>query len=284
MPAWAAHADYLARTDIDFVKIMSDGFFGYPLESEIKTAADWYRLRPLGRRSAYIADQLERVKKVNDRIAAECCTFYTVFAPFSIIRFATSDALVMAHLREDPKAVLHALRIIAEDNAELAVLSICEGGCAGAYIPFQGGETDRFTGDEYAELIAPSDLRVLRAANEASDLNIAHLCAWAGFKNRLEVWKDYPAAAFNWAVHIEDLPLREGREFFKGKAVIGGFDNRRQGVLYSGAGDEIAACAKGILDQKLGDGFLIGADCTLPADIDVSRIRNAVDAVKEYYA
>ena len=35
-----AHLKYYRETDLDFVKIMCDGYFPYPLP-EIKTAADW---------------------------------------------------------------------------------------------------------------------------------------------------------------------------------------------------------------------------------------------------
>lgn len=84
----------------------------------------------------------------------------------------------------------------------------------------QGGEYNRFTPEEYRTLITPSDLYVLEHANRYSKRNILHCCGWAGIKNNLEVWKDYPAAVFNWAVYIEGMDLKEGRECF-GKPVLG---------------------------------------------------------------
>ena len=41
-----AHLKYYRETDLDFVKIMCDGYFPYPLP-EIKTAEDWKSLKPL---------------------------------------------------------------------------------------------------------------------------------------------------------------------------------------------------------------------------------------------
>jgi len=279
-----AHIRYYLETDIDFIKIMSDGFFGYPLEHEIKKASDWNRVKPQGKNSKYIQEQLERVKLINEELKGSCCTFYNVFAPFSIIRFASSDEMVMKHLKEDKKAVISAMNAIAEDNGLLAELVIREGGCDGIYMPLQGGELDRFTFDEYRELITPTDLAVLERANEISGYNIAHLCAWAGYKNRLELWKDYPATAFNWSVFIEEMSLAEGRDFFGGKTVIGGFDNRETGILFSGTETEIKNYTKNLLDEfGTGQGLIIGADCTLSSKINIKNIGYVVEAVEEYF-
>ncbi len=278
----ASHLDYYRTTGIDFIKIMSDGFFGYPLESGIKTASDWKDLRPLAKNHPYIEKQVERVRRINEELAGECCSFYTVFAPFSIIRFATSDELVMAHLKEGRDSVLQALQVIAEGNAVLADRIIREGGCEGAFLAFQGGERDRFSADQYRELIAPSDLSVVDAANAASSHNIAHLCAWAGFKNRLEVWRDYPVPVFNWAVHIEGMSLAEGRRYFGGKTVMGGYDNRNEGILYSGTEEAIKKATREILGANTDTGLILGADCSLPSDIDENRVRWAVEAVSDF--
>lgn len=38
---------------------------------------------------------------------------------------------------------------------------------------------------------------------------------------------------------MEDMDLNVGRDFFNTNCVLGGFDNRKNGVLYSGTLDEI---------------------------------------------
>ena len=86
----------------------------------------------------------------------------------------------MAHLKEDSKSVLAGLDVIAEDALELSQALMTEGGCAGIYMALQGGEKNRFTTEEYAQIVAPSDLKVLAGAKEVRDMNIAHLCGWAG--------------------------------------------------------------------------------------------------------
>lgn len=85
--------------------------------------------------------------------------------------------------------------------------------------------------ETYRELIGPSDRAVLEHANRFSENNVLHCCGWAGIPNHLEVWQDYPAKAINWACFIEDMDLTQGKAFFGGKCVLGGFDNRPCGVL-----------------------------------------------------
>lgn len=275
-----AHLDYYKATDPDMIKIMSDTYFPYPFQIEIKEASDWKKIKPLGKDHPFIREQIERVKGVVDGIEGACCTFYNVFAPFSSIRFGTSDELVMKHIKEDPEAVMYALNVIAQDNAAIAEGVITEGGCDGIYYCLQGGELDRFTYEEYRKYITPSDKFVLEHANRFSPNNILHCCGWAGDKNRLENWVDYPAQVINWAVFIEEVSLLEGKKLFGGKTVLGGYDNRKSGTLFSGSKDEVAAFTKKLIDEVGTEGIILGADCTLPAEIEKERIRWVLDTVE----
>ena len=128
----------------------------------------------------------------------------------------------------------------------------------------------------------PGDLKVLEHANRFSDNNILHCCGWAGDKNRVEVWQDYPAKVINWATFIEDMDLTEGKAFFGGRCVLGGFDNRPQGVLCSGTKEEVEAYTAALLEKHGTRGVVIGADCTLPRNIDLNRISWVVEAVGKY--
>lgn len=280
----AAHLRYYRETDLDFLKIMSDGYFNYPLP-EIKTAADWYRLEPLGRNHPYIAEQVDRAKKIVEAIGRERCVFYNVFAPFSSIRFSTSDELVMSHLKEDRLAVMHALDVIAQDHALLCELLIREAGCDGVYFCVQGGEYGRFTPEEYWETVTPSELYVLEHANRYSDYNILHCCGWAGAQNQLEIWQDYPVKTVNWAVHVEDVSLEDGRFLFGDRASLGGFEthwdeNACQGVIYTGTKEELQNYTKELILQHGKRGLLLGGDCTIDAKLPWERIRWIVEAAR----
>ena len=129
---------------------------------------------------------------------------------------------------------------------------------------------------------------MLDYANSISKYNILHCCGWSGDKNRVEIWKNYKAAAVNWAVYVEDMDLNVGRDFFNTNCVLGGFDNRKNGVLYSGTLDEIKSETIKLINTvgKKGNAFpdmVIGGtrkDTFLPSDIDLSHIKCVADTAR----
>ena len=278
-----AHLRYYNHVDTDIAKLMCDGYFDYPnpVAKAVKEPDDWFRMQPLGPDSDFIKGQVARAKAVKEGLTSDCLVLYNVFAPFSSIRFGTSDELVMDHLQKKPEAILYALDVIAQDNALLCEKLITEAGIDGVYYCVQGGEKDRFTPEEYRLLITPSDLKVLEHANRFSDTNVLHCCGWAGIPNHLQVWQDYPAKAINWACFVEDMDLAAGKAFFGGKCVLGGFDNRPGSVMVNGTKEEIQAYAKELVAKHGKSGVMLGADCTLPAGTDVQRMQWVVDAVNE---
>ena len=282
-PCVDAHLRYYNSVGVDIAKLMCDGYFDYPnpVAKAAKKPEDWYKMKPLGPDSEFIRGQVERAKAVKAGLHNDILVLYNVFAPFSSIRFGTSDELVMRHLREDPAAILYALDVIAQDNALLCELLMTEAKIDGVYYCVQGGEKDRFTAEEYRRYITPSDKKVLEHANRFSDLNVLHCCGWAGIPNHLEVWQDYPAKAINWACFIENMGLSEGKRFFGGKCVLGGFDNRKTGLLVNGTKEEIQSFARKLVWESGAKGVMIGADCTLPNTISPERIQWVVDALSE---
>ncbi|MBR6136316.1 MAG: hypothetical protein IKQ22_07545 [Clostridia bacterium] len=283
-----AHLRYYRETDLDFLKIMNDGYSSYPLPDTMKTAKDLWDLKPLGKDHPWIKDQVWRAKRIVEEIGQERCVFYNVFAPFSFIRNGKRNALIMDFLREDKLAVMHAIDIVAEDAALLSQLLIQEAGCDGIYYCVQGGEKDRFTIEEYKEIVAPSDLYVLEHANRYSDYNIMHCCGWAGAKNNIELWQDYPVKCVNWAVFVEELPLPEGRAFFGDKAILGGFETlhldaslgKYKGIMYSGQKKEIEDFTRDTILTFGKRGLLLGGDCTIATWLDHERIKWIVDIAR----
>ena len=284
-----AHLKYYRETDLDFVKIMCDNYFPYPLP-KIGCAGDWASLKPLAADHPFIREQVDRAKAIVKEMGAERCVFYNVFAPFSSIRFGAeaigiSDQRIMEYIREDRNSFMKALDVIAESNALLAELLITEAGCDGVYYCVQGAEYDRFTPEDYRAIISPSDLYVLEHANRFSENNILHMCGWAGNRNQLEVWKQYPAKVVNWAVHVEGLSLEDGRYFINGRTSLGGFethwdDHTQQGVIYTASKEELQQYTKEMILNHGKIGLMVGGDCTIDAKLDWERIRWIVEAAR----
>jgi uroporphyrinogen decarboxylase len=276
-----AHLDFFHEIDGDFIKVMCDGYFPYPIATKIEKVTDWYNLKPLGKDHPFIQEQVWRAKRIKEEVGDECCVFYNVFAPFSSIRFGAGDELVMKHIRKDKAAVMYALDVIAKDNAMLAELILTEAKNEGIYYCVQGGELDRFSFNEYREMITPSDLFVLKHANHYSDNNMLHMCGWAGIKNRLEIWKDYPAKTVNWAVYVEEVSLEQGREYFDSRSVLGGFQNVRPGILYYGTETQIKQYTKGLINAYGKEGLILGGDCSFPGEICHDHFRWVIEASRE---
>ena len=277
-----AHIEFYKNTNQDFIKIMCDGYFGYPNETlmNMKSVSDLYNMKPLGKDHPFIREQVERAKAIVDAVGNECCVFYNVFCPLSYFRLQLDWDKMMECIKEDKEAVKYACSVIAQDAIALTNALIGEAGCDGIYYCVQNAELFRFTAEEYRDIVEPYDLKVLDFANSISRYNILHCCGWSGDRNRVEVWKNYRAAAVNWAVYVENMTLTEGKKFFNNaNCVLGGFDNRKEGVLYSGTMDEIKKETKRLTEENGKTGFIIGADCTLSNDIDLERIKCVIDAV-----
>jgi len=96
----------------------------------------------------------------------------------------------------------------------------------------------------------------------------------------LHLYTNYPGHVFNWAVTAPvNLSLKAGKKLFK-STVLGGMDNR--GVLANGSPEEIQSAVHKIIRTVGPKNLIIGADCTLPTEINVENIRLAIDAAAAY--
>ncbi|MGM9520826.1 MAG: uroporphyrinogen decarboxylase family protein [Phascolarctobacterium sp.] len=273
----AGHYKFYDSFKPDFVKIMSDGFFGYPAEQlrNIQSLADVAALQPLGPSHPWIQGQVELVKKLTQRFGQEVLTFYNIFAPVKYLRLLqkqNENKLVAKLIVEEPEALRRVLDVIAEDIATLSKLVITEGGADGIYFSVQNIPEPEVTKERYDTIIKPGELTILAAANSVSANNILHICGFHGNRNDISWYVDYPAKAINWAVNVEEIPLAEGKELFGGRAVLGGFDNTETSYIYKGTKEQVEAFTEGIIKGAGRKGVILGADCTVPNDIDVARL------------
>lgn len=283
-----AHIKYYQDTDLDIMKIMSDGF-NYPIPP-IQDVKDIAALKPLDKDHPFIRGQVDRAKAITNVMGKDHFIMYTVFAPFSCLRngaasVGVDDGKIMKFLYQDVNAVMKGLDVIAESLALLSELLITEGGCDGIYYCVQGGEKNRFTPKQYEKFIRPSDLYVLEHANRYSDSNVLHMCGWAGNSNQLELWQDYPAKAVNWAVFVEGLSLNEGRYFVNGKTVLGGYQtlwdgNGHTGIIYDGTKEEVQNYTKELILNYGKLGLMLGGDCTIDDKLEWERIKWVVEAAR----
>ena len=275
-------ARFFRSTDVDFMKLSGDKFFGWPspVLRGITRAEELYRVQPLGRDHPFIRGQIERTKKVVRALDGECVSLYLVFVPLSCIRLAIGYPMMMRLIRENPEAMMHACAVVAEDQKALVRGLIEEAGVDGIFYRVQNGEENRFTAEEYSAWVMPSDKAVLDYANTLSDRNAIHFCAWEEIPNRLSVWRDYRAAAVSWSRYIDIMDIQKAKEQF-GCTVWGGFDNRPGSFLYTASRKEIEAEVASLIRQGGKAGYILGADCSIHNELPEERIRWVVEAARK---
>ena len=268
-----AHLNYFHDANLDFLKIMNE--HPYRVETHINNPSDWRKLKPVQLSSKFFQAQLDEIKMITDELNGACLTTTTIFNPFSSGNHA-SDRKITEHLKEDPVSVNIGLATIAESLAEFA-LACLDAGADGIYFSAQGGEADRFEVDEFLGFIKPHDLTVLNAIKDVGELNIVHIC-----RNnvRLCLYTSYTGHVFNWAVTTpKNLSLKSGKKLFN-RPVLGGLDNC--GVIVNGNPQEIKAEVHKIIRTVGPRNLILGADCTLPTDINIDHIRTAIEAAAAY--
>ena len=274
-------AAFYHSTDVDFMKLSGDGFFGWPspVLSPGMKAADLYKAEPLGPGHPYIRDQVRRTRRVVKALGRECVTLYLVFAPLSAVRLSIGYPAMMRLIREDPGAMKHACAAAAEDQKALVRGILEEAGADGIFYSVQNGERDRFTLEEYRAFVTPSDKAVLDHANSLSKMNAIHFCTWEGVPNRLENWADYKAPVISWSRYMDIMDIAAAKAHF-GCAVWGGFDNRPGTSLYTSDRETIERDCAALIARGGKSGYILGADCSLHDELPEERIRWAVGAAR----
>ena len=285
----AEQKKYIDEVKPDFLKIMSDGFFGHPsvCRKTITSVEDLDKVASVGPDHPWITKQVEYVKEICDYAGNDTYKYYNIFSPLQYIRlrFEEYDEDFKKFVRlfhESPEVMEKAARCIAEDTKILVKRLFEETSIDGIYYSVQCVQDKMLTHAGHKKLVEPLDLDVLNYINEFSDNVILHICGYGKYTNNLSWYKDYPVKAYNWAVYSEGITLGEGKKILGDKPVIGGFDNAAESILYSGTEEELRAEIKKILDEAGTRGVAIGADCTISSDISPERLELIRKIAAEY--
>ena len=285
------HRESLKNFDPDIIKIMNDSLMFMPVDTSfVEKPSDLRKIQP----PVYGSPWFEKSRELTNRVLdiynqPDTPSFATGFAPFHLLRTSLSGLLgavvpdgkpkMVEFLEEDPDSVVEAFKIMGESIKELNTMLVKECGVDGMYFSVNN-RAHYIPDDLYAKYITPTELEVIAHANTLSPMNILHICGNHGQANNLDLFKDYQVPVINWAVHAENMPLSEGKKLFGGKPIMGGFDQK--GVLYTGTREEIEAATFKILDEVGQVGLMLGADCTVPLDIDERHLEWVRQAAIKY--
>ena len=154
-------------------------------------------------------------------------------------------------------------------------------GIDGFYASTQGGESHRFEDVAlFNECIKPYDLTIMEEINSSCIFNILHICDYHGGYSDLTPFLNYPGHVVNCNPRLDpgEMTGEQISRMFD-RPYMGGMD--RKGIIASGSRDEIKNAVEGVLDDSP-ERYILGADCTLPGDIDWDNIRAAISTAHEY--
>lgn len=270
------HFEYFRYTGMDFVKIQYERTF--PPRPEIKKPEDWKRI-PLYKLDFY-EPQLGVVKGLVKAAKKEALVLITLYSPFMCAGHTTSDQLITEHIKENPEAVKKGMEIVTE-SVMLFAKECIKLGVDGFYASTQGGESGRF-GDTrlFNECIKPYDLEVMKEINRSCIFNILHICDYNGPYDDLTPFLDYPGHVVNCNQKLKskEMTLKEISKMFK-RPYMGGMD--RKGIIASGSKEAIKREVENVLSEAP-EKFILGADCTLPGDIDWDTLRTVISMAHRY--
>ncbi len=277
--AVAKHLEFFKATGMDFVKVQFETVFP---SRAIEFPSDWASVEPLP--LAHFEGQLSAVEGLVEAVAGEALVLVTLYSPFMCAGqlakgHPEGSTLLTRHLEEDPEAVRPALQAVTR-SLQAFVEACIDLGVDGFYTSTQGGEQSRFEDPGiFTNYIKPWDLELMERTR-GCPFNILHICDYHDGYASLEPYRDYPGQVVNCSLTVgtNRLSADEVSRLF-GRPFMGGLD--RHGVISTGPKEAIVEAVGTVLRSK-SDKFLLGADCTLPDDVDWDNLKVAIDLAHAY--
>ncbi len=264
------HLEFTRFTGMDFIKIQFEQT--YSRQDFLQQPSDWRKLR-LAKLNFY-EPLLQTVRELVKAEKKNSLILMTLYSPFMCAGHCATSPVLIKHLEEDPEAVRKGLEILTESQM-LFVRACIEEGVDGFYASTQGGEANRFsTPAIFNNYVKPFDLVAMKEIATACPFNILHVCDYVAPYASYDAYRDYPGHVVNCNVKLAngELSTQQIAKDFK-KPFMGGMD--RHGVLAKGTPAQIETEIRRVVSTAPRS-FLLGADCTVEADTEWSRLKHAI--------
>lgn len=278
-----SHIDWYKQTHVDFVNVKYEYF---PVIQPVKSPSEWKNVKAWDH--SVWDEQLNVVSQLKNELGDQALIIPTVFSPLRVLIQATGSSFssdregrkrMVELIRKDPKAIQPALKMVT-DQLVFYIREARKAGADGFYISSQGDDLEEFGGKVFQEILKPYDRQLADAANEVAPFNILHICESGGHftPETFNDYLDYPGSVINPPIHNwkdKSISLKEISKLFS-RPVLGGLLNSKEGAIYKGTIEEAKAEVDEILKNAPAN-FILGADDSLPNDIDPERVRIIVD-------
>lgn len=270
------HMEYFRYTGMDFLKIQFEQ--PYPAIESIEKPEDWAEI-PYYEQD-YFQGQIDAVTELVEAADGQVVTVVTLYSAFMGSVRTAGIELVNQHIQENPEAFCKGLEILSESN--MVFVNACiDAGVDGFYASTQGREAFRFEDKKlFDDYVKPYDLLMLEKIDANCDFNILHVCDYHGKYADLAPFAEYPGDLVNVPLELTTgkITAKEAHEVFK-RPLMGGLD--RFGAILSGPDDAIREEVYNTLDANP-EICILGADCTIPSEVNWDNIKTAIDAAHSY--
>jgi uroporphyrinogen decarboxylase len=270
------HLEYFHYTGMDFLKIQYE--LSFPKYPDIKKPEDWVKFLPLT--DNYFEDQWKIADGLVKAAGKNSLVIMTLYSPFMCAGQVVGRELLDKQIKENPENIKRGMEIVTDSLLTFAKGCI-DRGIDGFYHSTQGYETYRFTDPTYfEECIKPYDMVIMGEINNNSIFNILHICDFHGSYTDYSPFLDYPGDVVNCSLSLGS-DLLTGSEISQvfGRPFMGGLD--RHGSIVSGNLIEIQDSIKTVINNSP-EVIILGADCTLPGNVDWENIKNAISFAHEF--
>jgi uroporphyrinogen decarboxylase len=269
------HLEFFRTTGMDMVKIQ----FEHRMPAmEIGKPGDWAKV-PL-RKKDFWEEPLAVVKGLVQAAQKDAVVILTLYSPFMLAGQIAGAETMARHIQEDPEAFKKGISIITE-GLLIMVKECVRLGLDGFYSSTQGGEKGRLANAKaFDECVRPYDLMVMTEINRSCPFNILHVCDYHLPYADLSPYSGYPGHIVNTSLELvgKEISAREVARMF-GRPFMGGLN--RKGVIATGPAEAIQKAVHEAIDAAP-DRFILGADCTVPAETPWENLRTAIQAAHDY--
>lgn len=272
------HVDFIRTTGNDVAKIQFEVIFP---KVEIEKPADLANIPVYD--SIFFAEQLDVIEGVSKQLGDSLLVLPTVYGP-TIMLYETLGRNTIQLIRENPELGEQAIDNVTK-SLENFLRAARQRGADGFYVSSILGVTEdgEIDYDFFNNYIRKYDKRLSETAHELSPINVLHICGFTHNNFDYAQYADYPGEIINIPSRHADgtlIDLKALQQVFN-RPIFGGLDNR--GVIVNGTIEEI----KAEIDKVFAvapDQFVLGADCTVPSDQDLSKIRAAIEYAHNWRA
>jgi uroporphyrinogen decarboxylase len=276
-PAIDKHLEFFRFTGMDLLKIQ----FEHPMPRiEIKKPEDWEKIPLFG--LDFFDPMLRVVEGLVKAAKSEALVVLTLYSPFMLATQIATPEIAVGHIQEHPEAFKRGIARITEGLLGF-VRECIRLGLDGFYASTQGGESGRFADPRsFTECIRPYDLTIMNELNKRCIFNILHVCDYHLPYATLEPFADYPGHVANTSLELTSgkISPREVAKIYK-RPFMGGLE--RKSVIAKGSPEDIRRVVREAV-RNAPERFILGADCTVPADTPWENLRLAIQTAHEQQA